>query len=292
MSDSESSDQTDVEGVSYSRDVTIAAVTDYYTFLTRMYMNESQIIYPPAEGWPSIVHADPAKLQDLGKSDEVLALLAHLPYIRCPGGWNYEADAVPHCSFEDWSYLFETLDRGSNGETLRYLTEGQPLTTLLLPHVVGLAHATQEDSPVIVLDTELGIIHWEDYTCPYEIGRNRGRVDWEGLKMDLLDLDSLDDVVSQEEADWRHSASAWTIPDFFEVLKDEFRSLNWVPISPYTVRGSKKGGDDVGMISMVKDIYRQHGWPDLAAYRKTECLEAVRKALAESFPDLPLCLRE
>lgn len=283
---------SDIEDVSYAREATIAAITDYYTFLTRMYMDESQVISPPAGGWPSIVNADPAKLQDLGKSDEVLSLLAHLPYIRCPGDWHYEVDAVPHCSFEDWRYLFEVLGQDwGKGEDLRQLTEGWPLATLSLPHVFGLAHATQEDSPVIVLDTELGIVHWDDYTCPDEIGRHRARVDWEGLKKDRLDLDSLDDVVSQAEADWRYSASAWAIPDFFEVLKDEFRSLNWVPISPYTVRGSRELPNEVGMMSMVKDIYRQHGWPDLAAYRKTECLEAVRKALAESFPD-SVCLRE
>jgi hypothetical protein len=78
-----------------------------------MYMNESQVIYPPAEGWPSIVNADPAKLQDLGKSDEVLSLLAHLPYIRCPGDWNHDADVVPWNSFEDWSPLLKELDGGA-----------------------------------------------------------------------------------------------------------------------------------------------------------------------------------
>ncbi|KAG7287823.1 hypothetical protein NEMBOFW57_007339 [Staphylotrichum longicolle] len=283
---SESNSESDCEDVSYSREATIAAITDYYTFLTRMYMHESQVIYPPAEGWPSIVNADPAKLQDLGKSDEVLSLLAHLPYIRRPGDWNDDADAIPWCSFTDWSSLFESLDAGvSKGQGLRDRTEGQPLATLLLPHVVGLAHATQEDSPVIVLDTELGIVHWEDYTCADEIGENWAGVDWEELKKDVLDVDSLDDVVSEAEADWRYSASAWLYPDFFEVLKDEFKSLNWVPISPYAVRGSRELPDEAGMMSMVKDIYRQHGWPDMAAYRKTECLEAVRKAIAEKYPN-------
>jgi len=36
-----------------------------------------------------------------------------------------------------------------------------------------------------------------------------------------------------------------------------------------------------GAVPMLQDIYRQHGWPDLAAYWKPEGLEAVRKALAE-----------
>jgi hypothetical protein len=96
----------------------------------------------------------------------------------------------------------------------------------------------------------------------------------------------LDGEVIREELKWRQSAGAWVIPDFFEAIKDEFRSLNWVPISPYSVRGKRDGNE----MSMLKDIYRQHGWPDLAAYRKRECLKAVRKALAENFPD-SVCYR-
>jgi hypothetical protein len=46
----------DLEDITYSREATIAAVTDYYTFLTRMYLNKSDITYPPSGGWPSIVN--------------------------------------------------------------------------------------------------------------------------------------------------------------------------------------------------------------------------------------------
>ncbi|KAK4118929.1 hypothetical protein N657DRAFT_605333 [Parathielavia appendiculata] len=283
---------SDTEDVSYSREATIAAITDYYTFLTRMYMNEHQIIYPPADGWPSIVNADPNKLQDLGKSDEVLSLLAHLPYIRCPGNWSHDADAIPGSSFADWPDLITLLVQGKiTGEELRSCTEGVSFAHVSPPHVVGLVMGTHEDSPAILLDIELGIVQWENYTCPDDIGEKWSQVDWEELKKDLLDVDYLDDEVPQEEARWRYSAAAWAIPDFFEVLKDEFRSLNWIPISPHTVARSKEElHNEVGMRSMVKEIYRQHGWPDLAAYRKTECLQAVRKALAENFPD-SVCTR-
>jgi hypothetical protein len=168
--------ESDIEDsdVSYSREATIAAITNFYTFLTRMYMNESQVIYPPAEGWPSIVNADPAKLQDLGKSDEVLSLLAHLPYIRCPGDWNHDADVVPWNSFQDWSSLLKELDGGAGeGEALRERTEGQPLASLPLPHTFGLTHITHVDAPIIILDTELGIVQWDYYTCSYEFGKDR-----------------------------------------------------------------------------------------------------------------------
>ena len=39
---------------------------------------------PPSRGWLSIVNADPTVLQSLGKSEAVLSLLTHLPYILSP----------------------------------------------------------------------------------------------------------------------------------------------------------------------------------------------------------------
>ena len=72
----------DLDDITYSREAAIAAVTDCYKFLTRMHVPERVPSHvPPAEGWPAIVNADPATLQCLGKSDEVLALMAHLPYL-------------------------------------------------------------------------------------------------------------------------------------------------------------------------------------------------------------------
>lgn len=87
----------ELTAVTYSREATIAAVTDYYESLTKLYLKNSQVIFPPEAGWPSITSADSDILATLGKSDEVLALLAHLPYIRRPGNWNDDAEGTPGC---------------------------------------------------------------------------------------------------------------------------------------------------------------------------------------------------
>jgi hypothetical protein len=65
--------------------------------------------------------------------------------------------------------------------------------------------------------------------------------------------------------------------------------LHFVPLS------SKKVVDDYlpmytsdGMLAMVQETYRKHGWPDLKVYRKKECLEAVLKAIRERYPDAVL----
>lgn len=43
--------------------------------------------------------------------------------------------------------------------------------------------------------------------------------------------------------------------------------------------------DKDDMMAMVQRIYREHGWPDLEAYRKEECLQAVHPALKERYSD-------
>lgn len=68
-----------LEDISYSQDVCVAAVRVYYHFLSRMYLDESCIEEPPAGGWP---HVTPENLRPLGKSDEVVSLLRHLPYLE------------------------------------------------------------------------------------------------------------------------------------------------------------------------------------------------------------------
>jgi hypothetical protein len=266
----------DLEDVSYSREATITAFTDYYTFLTRMYLKESHVVYPPAGGWPAIVNADPATLQHLGKSDEVLALLARLPYIRHPiyGHSDDNAEVAPCHVIADWTDFIAGLTPDTAQES-RLITEGELAHMRInLPHVVGL---TWNQDEAWVLDTELGIIHWQD--CP-------SRIDFGDDRMSSVVWD-VEHEVSEEEADWRQSATAWAIPDFFRILKDQFIQLKWIPISHSTLKGvpDDEDDDEEGMIPMLQDIYREHGWPDLAVYRKSECLAAVQKAMAENYPD-------
>ena len=259
----------------YSEDEAVAAITGYYAFLTQMYMDESSVMYPPPGGWPEIVNADPAKLQTLGKSDGVLSLMARLPYIRLQD----DTQPVPSGSFKDWPDIIrEFCTHNSSPESVRLFTEGCDFMHLSPSHVFGLACGPYADCPVIVLDTKLGLVQWE--LCPPEVETNDSgymNVDW----------DPDNEVTSPEEQAWREGATAWTIPDFFEVLKYQLRELRWMPVGARTLRSvpeTDDGGEEAGMMPMLKDIYYRHGWPDLAMYRKTECLAAVKKAMAENYP--------
>ncbi|RYP53139.1 hypothetical protein DL768_001813 [Monosporascus sp. mg162] len=255
-----------LEEITYSRDATVDAVRDYYDFLTKMYLEESYILEPPAGGWSTIR----PYLECMGKTDEVLSLLCRLPYIR----ERNNADSVhcaPWCYFADWQDLGRVASvRHLNGETLRLYSERAEIIDDVPPHVVGLTCGGRRN-PVILLDTKLGIVHW--YECPSEIIHAPAR---EPLQDDPYDY------APENEAVWMAECGTWAIPDFFEVLKDEFRKLHFIPTSSksvvdiYTVfPGSRED------IPVMQDIFREHGWPDLQRYRKSECLKALQERLPE-----------
>jgi hypothetical protein len=242
----------DLDEITCSRPAAIAAVTDFYEFLTRMYMKESQIVTPPASGWPCIVDADPQILQPLGKSDEVLSLLAHLPYIRSPGNWHDDAEAAPGCVFADWPSLITDINnKRSDAGSVRIITEGASFAELAPPHTIGFTCGSREN-PVMVLDTKLGIMHWEE--CPPDIENNQEYFE------QTADYEA-DSDVDDDEAACRESAPAWAIADFFDILKAQYKTLRWIPISHHTVRASEGMSNvtEQGMASMLQDIYRQHG---------------------------------
>jgi hypothetical protein len=63
----------------YDRDEVIASVTNYYNFLTtHLHFEPSDLKTPPPTGWPKITQT---RLAFLGKSDKVIDLLQHLPYL-------------------------------------------------------------------------------------------------------------------------------------------------------------------------------------------------------------------
>jgi len=264
-----------LDEITYSRDATVAAVRDYYSFLAKMYLKESSIITPPEAGWPIITSAGTSNLEGLGKTNEVIALLAQLPYIRANGDQNDKAHGAPECFFADWqSQIRSLIQGGTDGSELKIITEGADFYEDAPPHVIGLTAGA--DNSLFVLDTELGIVHWSE--CPGEIRDNPSREPVE---------DDPYDYAPENEADWRNDAPAWAVADFFELLKDQFRELRFIPISPHTVTSVyvQRDNRSEGMISMLQNIYREHGWPDLERYRKRECLEAVQRALEDRYPE-------
>ena len=151
----------DLDEISYSREETIFAFRDYYRFLVDLYMEDSDIIEPPKGGWPTV---SPEFGQLFGKSDEVIALLRSLPYIRqnSPNGQWSPPHGSANCYWADWQSLADLggveagVDMSGLGETLKVMTEGA--LDDVPAHVVGLTYGDRENK-TFLLDTEFGVVH-------------------------------------------------------------------------------------------------------------------------------------
>ncbi|KAK2029534.1 hypothetical protein LX32DRAFT_351843 [Colletotrichum zoysiae] len=245
-----------LDQVTYSEEATVAAVTDFYAFLTKMYLPESAVVHPPPGGWPTLA----SDLRDLGKSDKVLSLLSHLPYVCRDGDDNNIPEVTPSGRWSDWrTFGIWVRERSSDVDELRVITEDPAFMEHVPESVVGL---TTSEHHVFLLDTERGVVYWPE--CP---GRLR-----DGPQ--CIEDDPYDYCDDEEEADWRADGAAWSVADFFDVLKAEYRSLRWMPWNEYEVLGSEitRRGD----VPALQEVYRRHGWPNLQRYRKEECLEETK----------------
>jgi hypothetical protein len=263
-----------ISEVNYSHEATIEAIRDCFNCLTKMDVSESYLQGPPKEGWPNITKANFARL---GKTDEVIELLPHIPYIWETCG-DDRTEIVPECHVADYNstrWLTRWLDNIQTGgiEGLKVTTEADACETSPA-HVVGLCSGGR-DSTHFLLDTKLGVVYWisctkvaEDHPCREQI------------------TDNIWDYLSPEEQDKRYYP-AWVVVDFFEVLKDQFRTLQFVPYSRYTLMDTGTGYDSDGKatLAMLQGIFWEHGWPDLEVYNKKKCLKAVKKELKENPSD-------
>ncbi|TWU72499.1 hypothetical protein ED733_002052 [Metarhizium rileyi] len=225
--------------VTYSEEATVAAVRDYYQFLASMYLDKTVIQEPPKDGWPCIT---PESMRGLGKTDKVISLLRHLPYIHSPR-YDQGPDALPSCMFADWKT--RTEDQNGFGtdkysKFARMSSEGAGIYEDVPPDVIGLTWDA-EDRYIFLLDTRLGVVYWVE--CDYHLRLHSSRP---------CIRDCAYDYAPENEADaFRGESGTWAIADFFQVLKDQYKHLNFLPQS------------------------------SMRNYHKDDCMRAVRSALLE-----------
>jgi hypothetical protein len=262
--------------VSYSESASVTAIRDFFEFLTKMYLDEETVEWPPEGGWPTITRN---AFGSMDKSDRVISLLRQLPYMQDDSDGVQRPQMLPDATFWNWKDNIkdnEPLDPKQVKE-VKILTEDF-LCEITTPDIIGLLEGGRDDNTIILLDTRYGIAYWPE--CPSEIRDETGRGQIQ---------DDSDAWASQEEADWRCDAPAWTIPDFFAMLREQFEQLRFIPVNSRQVVNSWCGySDDSEIETMLQGIYREHGWPDLENYRKEECIQAVKQALAEQYPDFEL----
>lgn len=144
--------------------------------------------------------------------------------------------------------------------------------------IIGLLEGGR-DSPLILLDTKYGIVY-----CPEYDNHIRYETRQEQIQ------DDSDAWATQEETNWCCDALAWTITDFFAIIREQFEQLRFLPVNSRQVTTTYTGysySDDGELEPMLQGIYREHGWPSLEHYRKEECIQALERVMEEQYPDFP-----
>ncbi|CAK7211647.1 hypothetical protein SBRCBS47491_001195 [Sporothrix bragantina] len=276
----------ELDDIAYSQDECVQAVRDYYHFLTQMYLDEDDFVHPPDDenGWPSI---NEENLADVNKDETVLNLLRHLPYVRedPTGGGEDDIQVAAFTNITNWPASADLIAAGRyDGEALRSATEGATLCDILPSHVVGLTGGPPENN-IFLIDTELGIALWPE--CPGEVVKASRRSPLLPRDVRPVSDDPYDYEDDEEQAEWRGDSTAWSIPHFFAMLEDHFRTLEFVPITktkiwvthPYFHAEHR---DEI--VSAVRDIYRKHHWPELEQYDKAACQAEIHTFLQQNYP--------
>lgn len=135
----------------YDQDQVVAAVTEFYKFLTDMpYIAPADVLLPPPEGWSNI---NKDRFAALGKDDNVIELLAHLPYINMSGP---EFMVAPYTYPIDYrgDKFQSALDKGVENAKLNgwYIPSFHEFPSWVVPLTTGIIHGDY-----LMLDTSDGV---------------------------------------------------------------------------------------------------------------------------------------
>lgn len=195
-------------GSTFSREKFVAALTDYYDFLRRAYIPDHLFKYPPENGWPELVNAD---LSFMGKDEVVLDTIRHMPYIeKTLANYDicYGCEALDYTSDEFQTYCIDRAARGEkDDQDLWNNIPGQEDTCRFPSDVFWIARTSRGAGGYLVaVDTTRDTVTL--------MGEQEGPEPTE-----LSD----DDAGERYGQSWREHAT-WKVEDFFEHLKDQFRS--------------------------------------------------------------------
>ncbi|KAI1827704.1 hypothetical protein F4861DRAFT_535910 [Xylaria intraflava] len=178
-----------------SHEEIIAALRKFYSAIIRLpYIDADALVLPPPEGW-SGVNAD--ELRKRGKTEGVIKLLRHLPYLRNPSKyrkWMLSPDtlAIAYCDGEVYDPLMDEL---------------QPIPA----HCIWLTENDSRNGIDLILDTHTGsITEWSMLEG--------------GLRLDYGEYEKMD------------KADRWmcypTMPavDFFNLWQARWEKLVWIPV--------------------------------------------------------------
>jgi len=121
------------------RGTVVSTLKSYYKFLTTMYLPEEEVLYPPETGWPNI---NQERFAHLGKTDDVIEILRHIPYVRRERHWR------------DVSHIYDGTIAVDFRADKVYFDSPIPQVALLPAHAIMLATPPESDGQYIFLDTD------------------------------------------------------------------------------------------------------------------------------------------
>lgn len=201
-------------------------------------------------------------LQEMGKLDEVLSLLAHLLYIRQGNDLDEGEilEVTPSGCWMDWHISGIWVRKGgSDIDELRTISEGPTIIENMPKHVIRLM---MSEHHVFLLNMELGVVYWPE--CPGCLCD--GLCCIEDNLYDYCD----DDEDMEQQAD----SAAWSVADFFKVLKTQYYTLRWVPWNKYEVLDLETMLRRP--ILALQDVFWRYSWLNSLQYYKEECLKEIK----------------
>lgn len=239
----------------YTPDELAAIFLDFYIFLTTLHYDAAGLKTPLPEGWPGLTPEDCAGF----KSDNAIEVLRRLPYFDSSqkAAIHYKSRLIDYTSlgrehFETGDWHEESIEFWS--------TDG-------------------EVDPIHVFFIAWGC---ESY----------GR----GLLLNVKHGEIIEDMVRADQLD------PCDVKSYFDDLREDYRSLKLIPclgritieardvderaesdrISEEQVRAQTESwGTDLD-VQYIRQLYRQHGWPD--AFRKDDAKKAI-DALSDSIEE-------
>ncbi|CAG8954972.1 hypothetical protein HYFRA_00008661 [Hymenoscyphus fraxineus] len=251
--------------LTYDPEAIKTALSTYYKALSKLpYVDESDIVYPPEGGWPNITASNFAPL---GKTERVIELLKHLPYLRNNG------------KETGYAISFATF-------TIEY--SAAPFT---------------EPTDVEEADYWRPDLCWEEepvkgWVVPLTMSEDNISGNWwlldisDGTLTNWAHNDCMESDVDYEPEDpraWRNTCGETRL--LVELLNEwqgKFESLDWIAFSDPTGREKVWWRDDQGHDAVeygqLEKIIKDHGWPH--NFRRQECKEALQAWDEEHQDDL------
>ncbi|KAL3295476.1 alpha beta hydrolase fold protein [Colletotrichum asianum] len=240
----------------YDRDAIVTGLNKYYERLAQMAFFPSSLIqYPPGERWGDDTFLPADKTRLLGFNERVIDLLRHLPYLDVDE--THEDNRWPHENLTADKATPERLCVHGRFPFAKKMPDG------LIP-IAGGGGEGSDSGEWWIIDTNAGTV------IVYDAGNKQ-----------------VQDAPSDQPWLWTPPRPAGPL---FDALVNSLYSLDLVPLprpdtedAEYypeiwgTMREGEEEEDELADpgIEDARDIYREHGWPNLAGFRRQECYDAL-----------------